>query len=241
MRRRPPDRLDQIIAAALRVFGDKGYRRTQMADVGREMGVSPGTLYNYVSSKEALFHLIVDRALLPGVVPEAPKLPIPAPSPGATRQRLRERLAAEATLPTLETALRLRRVADPRAELEAIVRELYALVERTWPAIVMIERSAIERPDLAQVFYGGMRRRLVAQLERYLSARMARGHLRRVPHPAATARLMVENVAIFAMHRRRDPDPGAIEDDTAREAVVDFLVNALLRAGEGASTKRHRR
>jgi len=241
MRRRPPDRLDQIIAAALRVFAEKGYRRTQMADVAREMGVSPGTLYNYVSSKEALFHLVVDRAFLPQAASDAPELPIPAPSPGATLQRLRERVAVEATLPALEAALRRERVTDARAELEAIVRELYTLVERTWPAIVVLERSAIERPELAQVFYGEMRRRLIAQLDRYLSARMARGHLRRVPHPAATARLVLENVAIFAMHRRRDPDPATLDDDTAREAVVDLLVNALTRAGNRASIRKRRR
>lgn len=240
MRRRPPDRLDQIIAAALRVFAEKGYRRTQMADVAREMSVSPGTLYNYVTGKEALFHLVVDRAFLPEAASAAPTLPIPVPSPGATLQRLRERLATDAALPVLEAALRREQVTDPRAELEAIVRELYALVERTWPAIVVLERSAIERPELAQVFYGEMRRRLIAQLERYLSDRMARGHLRRVPHPPATARLVLENVAIFAMHRRRDPDPAAIDDGAAREAVVDLLVNALTRTGNRAPRRTQR-
>lgn len=228
------------MTAALRVFAEKGYRRTQMADVAREMGVSPGTLYNYVSGKEALFHLVVDRAVLPQAASDAPKFPIPAPSPGATLQRLRERLAAEATLPALEAALRRRRVGDPRAELEAIVRELYALVERTWAAVVVIERSAIERPELAQVFYGETRRRLITQLERYLSARMARGQLRRVPNPAATARLVIENAAVFAMHRRRDPDPAAIDDVTAREAVVDLLVNALHGVGGRAPRQKPR-
>lgn len=240
MRRRPPRRFDQIIAGALRVFGEKGYRRTQMADVAREMGLSAGTLYNYVSSKEALFHLVVDRAFLPDSASE-PKFPVPTPSPRATVQRLRERLATEAAPPALAAALRRERVTNPRAELEAIVRELYALIERTWPAIVVLERSAIERPELAQVFYGEMRRRLVARLARYLSARMARGHLRRAPHPAATARLMLENVAIFAMHRRRDPDPAAMDDDTAREAVVDLLVNALTRPGNDTAVRTRRR
>jgi AcrR family transcriptional regulator len=45
MPRRPsPDRLEQVMAAALRVFAEKGYRRAQMADVARAMGVAPGTL-----------------------------------------------------------------------------------------------------------------------------------------------------------------------------------------------------
>ena len=61
-RKRPEGRLDQLLDCATRVFIDKGYRRTQMADVAREMGVSAGALYGYVESKEALFHLLIDRA-----------------------------------------------------------------------------------------------------------------------------------------------------------------------------------
>jgi AcrR family transcriptional regulator len=43
------------------VFSRRGYRRTQMAEVAREMGVSPGNLYNYAEGKDALFHLVLRR------------------------------------------------------------------------------------------------------------------------------------------------------------------------------------
>jgi AcrR family transcriptional regulator len=231
MRRRQPDRLDQIIAAGLRVFAEKGYRRTQMADVARQMGVSPGTLYNYVTGKESLFYLIVDRALLAAPPAETPKLPIPTPSPGAIVQRLRERLRADTALPHLEAALGRSRVVDATAELGGIVRELYALIERTWPAIVVLERSALELPELSQVFYVEMRRGLVRRLERYLHARIHQRLLRALPHPEATAPLILECVAEYAMHRHSDPDPMPLDDTTAREAVVDFIVHALAPAG----------
>src|SRR5262245_19323632 len=194
MRRRQPDRLDQIIAAGLRVCAEKGYRRTEMADVARQMGVSPGTLYNYVTGKESLFYLIVDRALLAAPPTETPKLPIPTPAPGALVQRLRERLRADTALPHLEAALERPRVADAAAELAGIVRELYARIERTWPAIVVLERSALELPELAQVFYVEMRRGLVRRLERYLHARIRQRRLRALPHPEATAPLILECV-----------------------------------------------
>jgi AcrR family transcriptional regulator len=227
MRRRPPDRLGQLISSALRVFGEKGYRRAQMADVARDMGVSPGTLYNYVASKEALFHLVVDRAFLtePGGAP--PSLPIPPPPPGVTLHRLRERLRTDVVLPRLEAALAQRPTLDPRSELESIVRELYDVVERSRQGIVVLERSALELPELARVFYLEMRRRLVARLGEYLQSRARRGQLRAVPNPAAAARLILEAVAAFAMHRHRDPDPAAIDDATARETVIDFVASAL--------------
>src|SRR5215510_9747336 len=120
LRTRPPDRLDQLIASAIKVFTTRGYRRTQMADVAREMGVSPGTLYNYVESKEALFHLLIERAFRKDQATPAVTLPLPTPPPEATLARLRERLAVEATFPKLDAAQTRPRVAHVRAELTGI-------------------------------------------------------------------------------------------------------------------------
>jgi hypothetical protein len=145
-------------------------------------------------------------------------------------------------VPALETALTRPRATDPRAELEAIVRDLYALVERSRQGIVLLERSALELPELARVFYVEMRRGLVLRLERYLTSRIKGRQLRPVPYPLATARLILENVAMFAMHRHRDPDPTGIDDTAARETVVHLIVSALTRARSGtARVKKERR
>ena len=223
------------MTAALRVFAEKGYRRTQMADVAREMGVSPGTLYNYVTGKDALFHLVIDRAFAPGQSPPPPALPIAAPPPGATLARLRERLAADTALPSLDAALRRRRVTDAGAELAAVIDELYERIERAWPGIVVLERSALEMPELAHAFYAEMRRGLLERLERYLTARMHAGQLRRALGPAA-ARFVLESIAWFAMHRHRDPLPPKIDDAAARAAATDLIVNAF--AGTGRRRRR---
>src|SRR5919204_201527 len=133
MRRRPPHGLDRLIAAALRVFGEKGYRQTQMSDVARAMGVAPGTLYGYVAGKEALFHLVVDRAFVVDGQRRPPRLPVSTPPPDATLARVRQRLNADTALPALAAALRRRRPADPRAELDAIVAALYDRIAAAWP------------------------------------------------------------------------------------------------------------
>ena len=51
----PTQRYHELLEAATAVFIAQGYRGTQMRDVAREMGLSSGTLYGYVVSKEALF------------------------------------------------------------------------------------------------------------------------------------------------------------------------------------------
>src|SRR6516165_7231733 len=104
-RRRPSDRLQQIIDAAIDVFIRKGYRRTQMSDVARAAGVSQGSLYNYVESKDALFYLIVDRGFTDSPLPAAPELPIRTPPLADTLARLQVRIDSELVLPELERAL----------------------------------------------------------------------------------------------------------------------------------------
>ena len=233
MRRRPADGLEQVIAAALRVFAEKGYRRTQMSDVAREMRVAPGTLYGYVAGKEALFHLVVDRAFTGDATSPVPRLPIATPPPGAPLARLRERLASDSALPPLDTALRRARPVDPRAELEAIVGALYDRIAGAWQGIVMLERSALDWPELAHVFYMEMRRGLLQRLERYLAAGAEAGVLAAAPSAAGAARFVLETIAWFAMHRHRDRDAD-LDDATARRTTITLVANAFTRADGGA-------
>src|SRR6202158_6034650 len=152
-RKRPEDRLDQLVAGAARVFTERGYRRTLMADVATAMGIAPGTLYLNVESKEALFDLVVQRAFLDQPPGPPPQLPIPTPPAGATLQHVRERFARAARTPALKAALARSRPGDARAELDAVVRGLYAMMARNHRGIKLLERSALDRPDLANLYF----------------------------------------------------------------------------------------
>src|SRR5947209_19820710 len=70
-------RLQQLVGAATDVFTANGYRRTQMAAVAKAAGVSPGTLYNYVESKETLFRLVIERSLGAFEMPAVPVSDVP--------------------------------------------------------------------------------------------------------------------------------------------------------------------
>jgi AcrR family transcriptional regulator len=54
-------RRDHILNAAERCFARAGFHRTTMQDICREAGVSPGALYVYFDSKEALIAGICER------------------------------------------------------------------------------------------------------------------------------------------------------------------------------------
>jgi AcrR family transcriptional regulator len=227
-RPRPADRFERLHAAALAVFAAKGLRRARMADVARAMGLSTGSLYNYVESKEALFHWLVE---LGGSAPvEAPaRLPIPTPPPGATQARLRAALAEGMRLPALDAALARRRVGDVRAELAGIVRELYERIEQTRGPGAAIERSAIDQPELFELYFRGARRELFAALSRYVAKRAKSGHFRGVADPAVAARFLVESLAWFGRHRFTDPDPELLPgDDAVRDEVVRRIVASFV-------------
>lgn len=53
------DRRADLLAHAERLFRERGYRDTRMADIAKEAGVAKGLLYWYFDSKEALFLAIV--------------------------------------------------------------------------------------------------------------------------------------------------------------------------------------
>lgn len=230
MPRRPAiERLHNLIETATILFIQKGYRRTQMADVTRAMGVSPGAVYRYVDSKEALFDLVVRASAPPGVTLAELDLPIPTPPPGATLAFLRQVLQREGRFPTLETALACPSVDDPGAEFEGVIRELYTIMARHRQGIKLLERSALDWPDLAVLWFGGMRHSLIDLVTRYLTLRVSHHGLRPVPDVAAAARLILETTAFFALHRHYDPYPDALDDALAEETVVDALVNAYAR------------
>jgi len=51
----------QIVEAAVGLFVKKGYAQTTVSEIARQCGVSKGSLYNYVGSKEDIIYLILDH------------------------------------------------------------------------------------------------------------------------------------------------------------------------------------
>ena len=62
--RRKEARPEEITAAALDLFVERGYAATRLEDVAARAGVSKGTLYLYFTSKEELFKAVVREGLV---------------------------------------------------------------------------------------------------------------------------------------------------------------------------------
>lgn len=57
----PAERKQEIIETAMRLFYEKGYEKTSISDIAREMNVAQGLCYRYFPSKEALFDTAVEQ------------------------------------------------------------------------------------------------------------------------------------------------------------------------------------
>jgi len=57
-----PAREDQVRAAALRLFKEKGYHATSMRDIAEAVGINKGSLYSYIKSKEDLLVPMFEQA-----------------------------------------------------------------------------------------------------------------------------------------------------------------------------------
>ncbi len=227
-RRTPPSRLTDIAEAATKVFTAKGYRRTLMTDVGKELGLSHALLYQHVESKEALFQLALLWAIAPEALPALPT-PLPTPAPGEALKPLAEWTAGRSAVPRqLRAALDTGACHDIRGEFRGVVDEYYTLVEDNRVLLALLERSAVDFPELRDLYFGKSRRRQVDGLEEYVDRRSRSGHFRPFPDAALATQLIVETVAWFAWHRRDHPDPLDVSDEAARESVHYLLAAAFI-------------
>ncbi|MFL5487081.1 MAG: TetR/AcrR family transcriptional regulator [Gemmatimonadaceae bacterium] len=66
-RRRPEHRPQQIIDAALEVFGECGLANARLQDIAKRAGVSKGTIYLYFPNKEELFREVIRQTAVAAI------------------------------------------------------------------------------------------------------------------------------------------------------------------------------
>ena len=223
----PNERLPQLIEVATEVFTAQGYRRTQIEDVAQALGVAKGTIYGSVASKEALFDAALRYADGHEPLPAVAALPLPTPEPGSTLNWLRKRLEHEAKDLVLVAALERKRIRDTRLELTTILHDLYERMERNRRGIKLVDRCALDQPELAAVWFGEGRWAQHTMLVQYLDRRIASGQLRRVQSTAVAARVLLETLAFWAVHRHWDPSPQPIAEEDVQATVFEMLVRSL--------------
>ncbi len=121
-------RRDAILAAAVRLFEEKGYHATSVQDIAEAVGLRKGSLYHYISSKDDLLIEIVLDAIRAHTdrLAQTAGLALPAS----------ERLARAITQ-------HVKAIAENRATFTTYLRESYAINrEQQAPVLEQSDRYA---------------------------------------------------------------------------------------------------
>ena len=66
-KRRKADRPEEIVAAAMEIFAEKGFAAARLDDIAARAGVSKGALYLYFATKEDLFRAVIEQGVAPNL------------------------------------------------------------------------------------------------------------------------------------------------------------------------------
>lgn len=226
----PPDRLRALIAAAATTFVQHGVQRAQMDDIAAELGVSKGTIYRSVTSKESLLAAVLEFGDTPDQLPTGGTLE--ESSLDKVADWLRDALASAVA----ELQL-VRVISEPSANLtsdeigdqvEMVARDVFEVLAAHRVRIMVLDRCARELPDLGGDWYESGRYALVDLWDTHL------GQLGAAPNSpgdrAVLARSIVELITIWAVKIHWDPAPHEHESDLASTCagmVRNLVIGAL--------------
>ncbi|WP_031470397.1 TetR/AcrR family transcriptional regulator [Sciscionella sediminilitoris] len=175
----------EIIAAALKVFAEKGYHHSGIADIARELGLGHGTFYRYFANKrDILTHVIAH-----------------------TKQRLAEVVAGER--PTAADSIE-----EYRDQFERLGHGMFDLLidDPQMVRLLFVESFAAD-PELtaSTLAFFELTGKTVA---RYLENGVSKGFLRADLDTEATGRCITGVIFAGALSLLSSPDPKQTRDRT---------------------------
>ncbi|MES3020877.1 MAG: TetR/AcrR family transcriptional regulator [Pseudomonadota bacterium] len=204
--RRKDARPQELLAAALDLFVERGFASTRLEDVAKRAGVSKGTLYLYFTNKEELFKAVVRESIVPAIGEAEDVI---AGFDGNSAELLRivvytwwDRLGA--------------------TKASGIVK------------LVMAEANNF--PDLAQFYREEVIVRASSMIGSMLARAVARGEFRPVDIPVMTQLLISPMLMLMMWKHSIGPcEQSALDPRAFLDAFIDMALNGLCAAPPGAT------
>jgi AcrR family transcriptional regulator len=184
-------RRQQILDAAAACFARRGFHQTTMQHICEEADLSPGAVYRYFPSKEAIIEAMSEYRQKQNA------------------ELLEQALAKEETLDVMDELLRLFFIERDGAELDASCALMIELVS---------ECPRNERIRVAQQQVSGA---VLTSLTDLISGAQARGEIKAALDPESIARIMLGLYQGFVMQRLVDPDMDAVSYGKVMRALFD--------------------
>lgn len=176
-------RREEIIHASLKVFAERGYHQSGIADIARELGIGHGTFYRYFANKRDILTHVIEH----------------------TKSRLIEVLAAE--YPEAANSLE-----EYRGQFERIGHGMFNLLidDPQLVRLLFIETFAVD-PEMTEdtlAFF----ELTTSTIQRYLDNGVRKRFLRADLDTEATARSVTGVIFSAGLSMLRSPDPKRTRD-----------------------------
>jgi len=207
--RRPDERPQEILDAALTVFAERGYRNTRLEDVGDAAGVTKGAIYHYFANKEDLLLRAIEQRSEEAF--------------GRIEEIVRDKTAPVST--------RLRLVV--RRWFGAVTKERLAVVT------LLLQGIAHEAPAAFRRWLAGgptASMRLIATLVR---EGQERGEFRPDADADVAARLLVSGLlqqTVWQQYAESVPDAG-IEQERLVDSALELFLHSLRPSGRSGAPR----
>ena len=197
--RRKNERPQELLAAALDLFVERGFAATRLDDVAALAGVSKGTLYLYFENKEELFKAVVRENMIP-VLGEA-EAAIDAYA-GHSAELFREIMMGW-----------WQRIGSTK--LAGITK------------LMMAESGNF--PEVARFYHEEVIRRADAMVARLLERGMARGEFRRIDASQATSVIIAPVLMLMMWNQSMNAcRPDSLAPQPYLDCLVDLLLNGMV-------------
>lgn len=216
--------MKEIADAAVRLFLQQGYAKTQMSHIAKAVGVSVGTIYLDFTGKKEILHFILKRTIDPSFAEREFARPI-------TDDLF---VGLEDEIISLFEKLEKDFAAHLQNDLvgydfESMISDAFDLLSRYAVGCLFIEKNQFEFQNLAR-HYIAYRKQFLDTMKRYISAFIDQGAVRPLEHLELSATLIIEILSWWAMDIRYTSfETKDISRELAKQVCMDNIVAAYKR------------
>ena len=217
------ERIKAIHDAAVHLFLQQGYARTQISHIAREVGVSVGTIYHDFAGKQEIMHFVLKCTITPGYLEKDFERPVTDDLFRGLEEEIMQvfRKSAENFSGRLKQG-------KEAYDFPSLISDAFDMLAQYDVVCLFIENNQFDFPVLARN-YREYREHFFAAMTGYLSLFMEKGMIRPLKNKELTTALIVEQLAWWAMDMRYNSfEEHHISLEDAKEVCMDNLVHAYM-------------
>ena len=207
------ERIKEIHNAAVKLFLQQGYSKTQISHIAKAVGVSVGTIYHDSAGMQEITHFILKCTIEPSFL----ERDFNGPITDKLFIKLNDEIKNEFIKAAEVFSYNLKNV-DADYTFENFISDAFDLLERYAVGCLFIEKNKMDCTELAEHY--------LLYRKKFISA-MTEGIIRQLKHPELTTILIIETLSWWTMDMRYTSfETLNIPTELAKEVCLDNIISA---------------